>query len=408
MSKHFGNVPPCASRKKVPFSGWLRRAFPAVSAGAPRTDWCPPKPPIRRRGWRRAGGTTTGRTTGWAGRGTRASRLARARHFSAWPRYTNSTRPSREVRTITLRRTRFAPRAAGPVDPTAPHTPPSSPLAPLAPSLNRTGRLEYSRTGCPGGQSAAQRAAGEELSRWHWVYGGTCFRLSQRVRSARGRPIIVSRGYAMTRGGVDALKEQLWAEAIRRGLGRAVEVLVVADGAVWIWNLADDRFAGARQRLDFYHVSQHLWAVAHTLHPDDAVAARAWVEPMLAKLKADASCEVITELEQLRQRVEGAAREKVERERAYLETHRDRLDYGTAKQRGEPLGSGAMESTCRQYQVRFKRTGQFWSQTGAEALLSLETFRRNGRWAVLFPTPSQLTPVETDLRPEFQQPRNKL
>jgi len=228
------------------------------------------------------------------------------------------------------------------------------------------------------------------------------------VRSARGRPIIVSRGYAMTRGGVDALKEQLWAEAIRRGLGRAVEVLVVADGAVWIWNLADDRFAGARQRVDFYHVSQHLWAVAHTLHPDDAVAARAWVEPMLAKLKADASCEVITELEQLRQRVEGAAREKVERERAYLETHRDRLDYGTAKQRGEPLGSGAMESTCRQYQVRFKRTGQFWSQTGAEALLSLETFRRNGRWAVLFPTPSQLTPVETDLRPEFQQPRNKL
>ena len=249
------------------------------------------------------------------------------------------------------------------------------------------------------GQSAAQRAAGEEPSRWHWVYGGTCVRLSQRTQTARGRPIIVSRGYAMTRGGVDALEEQLWAEAMRRGLGRAVKVLVVADGEVWIWNLADDRFARARQRVDFYHVSQHLWAVAHTLHPDDAVAARAWVKPMLTKLKADASCGVITELEQLRERVEGAARKKVERERAYLETHRDRLDYGTAKQRGEPLGSGAMESTCRQYQVRFKRTGQFWSQTGAEALLSLETFRRNGRWAVLFPTPSQLTPVETDLRP---------
>jgi hypothetical protein len=154
---------------------------------------------------------------------------------------------------------------------------------------------------------------------------------------------------------------------------------------VWIWNPAGDRFPGARQRVDFYHVSQHLWSVAHTLHPDDATAARAWVQPLLDKLQADASCEVITKLEQLREQVEGTARATVERERACLQTHRERLDYGTAKKKGEPPGSGAMESTCRQYQVRFKRTGQFWTQTGDEALMSLETFRRNGRWHLLFP-----------------------
>jgi len=235
------------------------------------------------------------------------------------------------------------------------------------------------------GKSQAQRAAGTEPSRWHWVYGGTCFRLNQRVQTAGGRPEILSRGYAMTRGGVDALKEQLWAEAMRHGLGRALEVLIVADGAVWIWNLAGDRFPGARQRVDFYHVSQHLWSMAHTLHPDDPTAARAWVAPLLDKLQADASCEVITELEQLRERVEGAAQEKIQQEVAYLQTHRERLDYGMAKAQGEPLGSGAMESTCRQYQVRFKRTGQFWSQPGDEALMCLETFRRNNRWHWLFP-----------------------
>ena len=83
--------------------------------------------------------------------------------------------------------------------------------------------------------------------------------------------------------------------------------------------------------------------------------------------------------------MEGAARATVERETAYLQTHRERLDYGTAKKKGEPPSSGAMESTCRQYQVRFKRTGQFWTQTGDEALMSLETFRRNGRSHLLFP-----------------------
>ena len=235
------------------------------------------------------------------------------------------------------------------------------------------------------GQSAALRARGQEPSRWHWAYGGTCFRLNQRAQSATGRPTILSRGYVMTRGGVDALKEQLWAEAMRHGLGRANEVLIVADGAVWIWNLAADRFPGARQRVDFYHVSQHLWAVAHTLHSDDEAAARAWVQPLLAKLKADESCEVITELEELQARLEGVRAQAVEKELSYLQSHRERMDYGRAQQKGEPLGSGAMESTCRQYQCRFKRTGQFWSQTGDEALMCLETFRRNGRWHLLFP-----------------------
>lgn len=235
------------------------------------------------------------------------------------------------------------------------------------------------------GQSEALRQAGQKPERWHWVYGGTCFRLSQRVQTAGERSVILSRGYVMTRAGIEALKEQLWAEAMRRGLGQAQEVLIIADGAVWIWNLAADRFKGARQRVDFYHVSQHLWAVAHTRYPQDESAAQAWVKPMLTKLKADASCEVITELEQLREPLEGAAREQVDKELGYLQTHQGRMDYGTAKERGEPLGSGAMESTCRQYQVRFKRTGQFWSQSGDEALMCVETFWRNDRWHLLFP-----------------------
>ena len=106
---------------------------------------------------------------------------------------------------------------------------------------------------------------------------------------------------------------------------------------------------------------------------------------MLAKLKADESCAVITELEQLQGQMEGAAAQTVRKEVNYLRSHRERMDYGSAKAKGEPLGSGAMESTCRQYQVRFKRTGQFWSQTGDEALICLETFRRNDRWQLLFP-----------------------
>ena len=101
---------------------------------------------------------------------------------------------------------------------------------------------------------------------------------------------------------------------------------------------------------------------------------------------------------QLRERWEGPVGQPVEKEVNYLPTHRDRLDDGTARQRGEPLGSGAMESTCRQDQTRFKRTGQFGSQTGDEALMCLETFRRNGRWHVLSPH-SKADPPKTEMRP---------
>ena len=128
----------------------------------------------------------------------------------------------------------------------------------------------------------------------------------------------------------------------------ASQLFVREDGAVWMWNLAGDRFPSARQRVDYYHVRQHLWAAARTLHPDDDAAAHAWVEPLLAKLKADESCKVITKLEQLQRRLQGATQAKVQKELNYLQSHRERMDYWTAKKKGQPLGSGAMESTCRQ------------------------------------------------------------
>ena len=61
------------------------------------------------------------------------------------------------------------------------------------------------------------------------------------------------------------------------------------------------------------------------------------------------------------------------------------MQDGAGHKRGEPLGSGAIESTCRQLQCRMKRGGQFWSTAGDEALLCLETFWRNDRWELLFP-----------------------
>jgi hypothetical protein len=235
------------------------------------------------------------------------------------------------------------------------------------------------------GKAEELRQQGQEPQWWRWVYGGTCFRLSQRVETQGGRSLILSRGTVMTRGGTDALKQQLWAEAMRHGLGEATEVLAIGDGALWIWNIVGDRFSQARQRLDPWHALEHLWAVAHALHPEDEAAAAAWIKPLKEKLLAGDGAEVIDDLDSVLTTVRDSKREVVEAERKYLDNNRDRLNYKGAKEKGEPLGSGAMESTCKQYERRFHCPGQFWTTAGDEALMCVETFWRNGRWSLLFP-----------------------
>jgi hypothetical protein len=107
--------------------------------------------------------------------------------------------------------------------------------------------------------------------------------------------------------------------------------------------------------------------------------------------------------------VKDKLQEKVGAQITYFENNQNRINYREilrarkAVKKGsptevqkikatEPLGSGAIESTCRQYQCRFKRTGQFWTTEGDEALMCLETFWRNGRWHLLFPHNRQLDP----------------
>jgi hypothetical protein len=259
------------------------------------------------------------------------------------------------------------------------------------------------------GQTEKLRAQGEALSRWHWVYVGTVFRLDHRAQTAGNRAVISQRAYAATRLGVEALLRQLYYEALRCGLGQAQDVLVIADGALWIWHAVQDRFPQARQRLDLYHGDQHLWAVAHELFGQGTPEAREWVTPLLKRLRQDGTPTVIHHLQELQPTLTQALQKKLQTQIDYFADNQNRMHYrdiirarktvakGTATptqrlKANEPLGSGAIESTCRQYQCRFKRTGQFWSTAGDEALMCLETFWRNGRWHQLYPHATLTSP----------------
>lgn len=235
------------------------------------------------------------------------------------------------------------------------------------------------------GQTQGRQKRGEKVERWHWVYSATCFRLEQRCRKGKRRAVITERSYVATRHGVEPMMKQLHREAMRRGLGQAKPVLVIADGAVWIWNAVQDRYSEAIQRLDLFHANAYLWAVANQIHGANTPAARQWVKPLLKQVRRDKVAQVISTLEELKPRLSSAAAKVTATTIDYYRSNQKRMKYVAGKKRGEPVGSGAIESTCRQMQCRMKRCGQFWSIEGDEALLCLEIFWRNDHWELLFP-----------------------
>ena len=66
------------------------------------------------------------------------------------------------------------------------------------------------------------------------------------------------------------------AEAVRRGITRAEQVIVLGDGAPWIWGIADEHFPGAIQIVDLYHAREHLTDLGKLVYGATSAAAKAW------------------------------------------------------------------------------------------------------------------------------------
>src|SRR6185503_11936665 len=114
----------------------------------------------------------------------------------------------------------------------------------------------------------------------------------------------------------------------------------------WIWNLAQDRWSGATEVLDFYHASQHLWQLGRALHNDDESATAKWVEPRRHRLRHGKENQVLEEIARLTAR-SGVEGEVIRREQNYFSSHAGRMDYQRLHRRGWPIGSGPVESACR-------------------------------------------------------------
>lgn len=219
---------------------------------------------------------------------------------------------------------------------------------------------------------------------WHEIKTGIYYQHEQLAHTESGRGIISEKVVVRWQGDPSEFGRRLGWEAKRWGLGRAEETLALADGGKWIWNLVQDRWSHAWQLLDFYHASEHLANLGAACWNDEATA-KAWIEDRCHQLRHGHQKKVLAEIAALKT-PRGERGQIVRQEKNYFAGQRERMNYKELADRGWPIGSGAVESACRQSQCRFKRSGQFWTQSGFRHLSALDQARRNYHWDQLWIT----------------------
>jgi hypothetical protein len=171
-------------------------------------------------------------------------------------------------------------------------------------------------------------------------------------------------------------------------IGKSDRVLFVADGARWIWKrvgalmsalgLAPGRYY---ELVDFYHAVEHLGKIANLQKGWKKVQRKRWLTTYRRLLLKGKITEVLAEIRRL---CRGRRSKKLNTERDYFVRNQGRMNYAEIRQKGLPIGSGAMESAIRRVvNQKLKGASIYWLSENAEAMLMLRSYFKAGRWNML-------------------------
>jgi hypothetical protein len=243
--------------------------------------------------------------------------------------------------------------------------------------------IEMDGTGVPVVKADVEGRAGKvagQSARTREVKLGCVF--TQTSTDKEGHPVRDpgSTTYVGAIEGAEQFGLRLYTEAWRRGWDRASLKVVLGDGAIWIWNLADQHFPGAIQIVDLYHARQHLWDLSAKLFADDEKARKRWMARCLSRLEKGKIEALVKILRHLCPRREELAH-IVTNEAEYFERNADRMRYPVFRSKGLFVGSGVVEAGCKEVVgSRLKRSGMFWTVRGANAIIALRCSRISRRF----------------------------
>lgn len=173
--------------------------------------------------------------------------------------------------------------------------------------------------------------------------------------------------------------ELVWATGLHHRVDQAAELVFVCDAATWIWKIVERYFPKAVQIVDWYHACQRLYAVAETLPEQQRLS---WLDQTKAALWEGEVQDVIQILQQALKAQ--PACELIQSAITYYQNHQTRMAYAHFRKQGYFIGSGTVESACKQIvALRLKRPGARWTIQGATAVAKARAAWLSRQWDAL-------------------------
>jgi len=190
-----------------------------------------------------------------------------------------------------------------------------------------------------------------------------------------------------TTGKLDAFLKLLEQYLIRLGIGKASEVILVGDGAPWIWERIPKliRKTGGpdlklTETIDWTHAKQNLQKAFETLPKKKAKQVK--LEHFKELLFAGNISKIVSDVKSLfKMRSSSQIMKKL---KSYFVSNSNRMQYENNQAMKAPIGSGVIESAIRRVvNLRLKSPGSFWKLDFAEAMIYLRAQLLYGRWKFL-------------------------
>lgn len=201
---------------------------------------------------------------------------------------------------------------------------------------------------------------------WKEAKLGRIFNTNENVNVSKNRSIISNSTYVSHLGGIKDFFPKL-----EYHLDGLKSVVIIADGAKWIWNWADDFYPEATQILDFYHAKEHLCEFAVNYFKESTSRSE-WIDEQCRTMLEEDTQKVIEALKDLPM----SPTKKIEQQKKklinYYQKNRKRMRYSAYIKKGLLIGSGAIESAHRNVlQQRMKLSGQHWTKKGFQQISNI-------------------------------------
>jgi hypothetical protein len=215
------------------------------------------------------------------------------------------------------------------------------------------------------------------------VKSGVLMLPSERFEPSPGRQSVLRRILVTCLGNADRIFDHMWAKLNELGwLGAKTVVVIIGDGAEWIWNRAE-LFPRRCEILDFWHAIERAWEVARMHYGENSKRAARWISKLADDLKAGKIEKVIARLHKFQPRTP-EEQVKLEELITYYTNNASRMQYDEYLRLGYGIGSGAVESAHKQVvHARMRQAGMRWSEAGARRLLALRVLLLNDNWSLL-------------------------